>query len=102
MSLEEHYSGDEVWNRFYAFAIENPLSGDIFNETTFTDGDSLSADGRGIIEVAVAYYGIKRLRQWLTIKLPDLEGKTPWECVLEIEDTCIRNRLREYLMRPPA
>ncbi len=101
MPLEDRYSGDAAWNRFYNVAVNNSLSGDVLDETKIPEVGSLSKDSRGILAVAVAYYGIARTRRWLSLNLPELEGKTPQECI-STDDIRFRNRIREHLMRLPA
>lgn len=102
MALEKHYSGDDAWKRFFQYAINNPLSGEVFNQDAFPNYENLSPAALAILQTAVAYYGVDRTKKWLEVSLPALEGKAPKDCLFASDDSSLQNRIREYLMRLQA
>jgi len=94
-----HYPGDAAWKRFHRIAVRNPLSGEVLDDDSLPVAGELTDAGREILEVAVAFYGMVWVRQWVDVNLPELEGEKPKTCICESGNTDLRNRIRVHLMR---
>jgi hypothetical protein len=92
MPLEDYYSGDDGFHRF-AIACA-----DIWDKCSHKQ--RLLAAVGGDLDLAMAcYYHLgENACDWLSSKVPELEGLTPTECLKSEQE---RRRLKECLWRMP-